>query len=71
MAVRYVCDRCGETDQANSGDYGKTVGRFSLSPAVSQPHKTGDLPKFDSELCGVCLDQVCVLIHAAFKSKRT
>jgi hypothetical protein len=61
MAVRYICDRCGETDK---------VGRFTLNPSVSQPHSTGGLPKFDGELCSFCLDQVCQRINEVLKSRR-
>jgi hypothetical protein len=62
MAVRYICDRCGESDG---------VGRFSSYFAVSTPHGTNGLPKFDGELCATCLSQVCAKIIEAFASKRT
>lgn len=62
MGVRYFCDRCG--------DVGANVGRFGLNPCVSTPHKTDALPKFDGEVCGVCLEQLCRLIKDALASKR-
>lgn len=63
MAVRYICDRCGETNE--------TVGRFSLNHlCVSSPDKTDVLPKFDGELCGVCLGQICGMIKEAIASRR-
>lgn len=61
MAVRYICDRCGETDQ---------VGRFGLNPAVSTPHSTDGLPKFDGELCAVCLKEICKGISDVLASRR-
>jgi hypothetical protein len=61
MSIRLICDRCGEIDK---------VGRFTLNPAVSVPHATNALPKFDGELCDVCLTQVCQMIHEALSSKR-
>lgn len=61
MAVRYICDRCGETDK---------VGRFVLSPSVSTPHTTEDMPKFDGEVCGVCLRELCNGITDVLASRR-
>lgn len=56
MAVKFVCDRCGSEDN---------VGRVVMSMAVSSPHKTEGLPKWDKELCAACLKEVAAMVPAS------
>lgn len=66
MAIRYICDRCGEAGSDISGK----VGRFTFDVAVSHPLQP-KLHKVDGHLCMTCFDKVVELVKATSASKRT
>jgi hypothetical protein len=48
MSTQYKCDVCS--------NYMSDPGRTTLSMAVSTPHATAGLPKFDKDLCPRCFE---------------
>lgn len=54
MAVKYVCDNCGIEEG---------VGRVVLSICISTPLTNAHLPKFDGELCPMCLQRLAATVR--------